>query len=84
MFEPEALDSAGSLIIISLAAGNLPHTCLKVMKSHLRECAARSDCHLLPANTAPPDRGKSWNPYAATLWCVCGRSSVIQMLEGLF
>lgn len=55
MFEPEALDSAGSLIIISLAAGNLPRTCLKVMKSHLRECAPRSDCHLLPANTAHPD-----------------------------
>lgn len=33
----EALDQAGSLIILVLAAGNLPHTCLKVMMSHLRD-----------------------------------------------
>lgn len=55
MLELEALDSAGSLISIALAAGHLPHTCLKVMKNHLRECAVRSGCHLLPANTAHPD-----------------------------
>lgn len=55
MLELEALDSAGSLISIALAAGHLPHTCLKVMKNHLRECVLRSGCHLLPANTAHPD-----------------------------
>lgn len=44
-----------SLISIALAARHLPHTCLKVMKNHLRECALRSGCHLLPANTAHPD-----------------------------
>lgn len=51
-----ASHSAGSLISIALAAGHLPHTCLKVMKTHLRECALRSLCHLLPANTTPPDK----------------------------
>lgn len=29
MLELEAFDSAGSLISIALAAGHLPHTCLK-------------------------------------------------------
>lgn len=55
MLELEALDSAGSLISIALTAGHLPHTCLKVMKNHLRECVLRSGCHLLPANTAHPE-----------------------------
>lgn len=55
MLELEALDSAGSLISIALAARHLPHTRLKVMKNHLRECAPRSGYHLLPANTSHPD-----------------------------
>lgn len=69
MLELEALDSAGSLISIALAARHLPHTCLKVMKNHLRECALRSGCHLLPANSAHSDNeekaGNTTQPHQA-------------------
>lgn len=75
MLELEALDSAGSLISIALAARHLPHTCLKVMKNHLRECALRSGCHLLPANSAHPDNeekaGNTTQPHQA----VCSNAS---------
>lgn len=69
MLELEALDSAGSLISIALAARHLPHTCLKVMKNHRQERALRSGCHLLPANTAHPNNeekaGNTTQPHQA-------------------
>lgn len=69
MLELEALDSAGSLISVALACGHLPHTCLKVMKNHLREHTLRSSCHLLPAYTAHPDNeekaGNTTQPHRA-------------------
>lgn len=75
MLELEALDSAGSLISIALAARHLPHTCLKVMRNHLRERTLRSGCHLLPANTAHPDNeekaGNTTQPHQA----VCSYAS---------
>lgn len=75
MLELEALDSAGSLISIALAAGHLHHTCLKVMKNHLRECAVRSGCHLLPANTVHPDNEEKAGNTTQPRQAVCSYAS---------